>query len=408
MANSRKDKRGYVLKTGECQRSDGRYSYSYTDDIGERHVVYAKDLAELRKKERKIIRDREDGIDAHAPEKITLNQLYDKYLGQKYDLKPTTKANYKYMYDHFVRPKFGKKKIANIKYTDVKKFYYDLIQDKTLKANTLDNVHTQLHPAFQMAVRDGLLRVNPTDGVMAEIKKSHIWDRPQRHALTIPQQKAFTEYMKDNREYHGWVPIIMILLGTGMRIGECLGLRWDDLDFEKRIISVNHNITERPYEDGSCAKHIQTPKTRAGERTIPMIDEVFEAFLQEYEMQKCMGYRSETIDGYTNFVFLTTGGSVISASSVNRAIHGIAESYNKEETKKAKLEKREAVLLPSFSAHNLRHTFCTRLCENESNLKVIQSVMGHADITTTMDIYAEATNEKKQEIMANLQGKIII
>ena len=408
MANSRKDKRGYVLKTGECQRSDGRYSYSYTDDIGERHVVYAKDLAELRKKERKIIRDREDGIDAHAPEKITLNQLYDKYLGQKYDLKPTTKANYKYMYDHFVRPKFGKKKIANIKYTDVKKFYYDLIQDKTLKANTLDNVHTQLHPAFQMAVRDGLLRVNPTDGVMAEIKKSHIWDRPQRHALTIPQQKAFTEYMKDNREYHGWVPIIMILLGTGMRIGECLGLRWDDLDFEKRIISVNHNITERPYEDGSCAKHIQTPKTRAGERTIPMIDEVFEAFLQEYEMQKCMGYRSETIDGYTNFVFLTTGGSVISASSVNRAIHAIAESYNKEETKKAKLEKREAVLLPSFSAHNLRHTFCTRLCENESNLKVIQSVMGHADITTTMDIYAEATNEKKQEIMANLQGKIII
>ena len=231
MANSRKDKRVYVLKTGECQRSDGRYSYSYTDDIGERHVVYAKDLAELRKKERKIIRDREDGIDAHAPEKITLNQLYDKYLGQKYDLKPTTKANYKYMYDHFVRPKFGKKKIANIKYTDVKKFYYDLIQDKTLKANTLDNVHTQLHPAFQMAVRDGLLRVNPTDGVMAEIKKSHIWDRPQRHALTIPQQKAFTEYMKDNREYHGWVPIIMILLGTGMRIGECLGLRWDDLDF---------------------------------------------------------------------------------------------------------------------------------------------------------------------------------
>ena len=121
-----------------------------------------------------------------------------------------------------------------------------------------------------------------------------------------------------------------------------------------------------------------------------------------------MVYRSETIDSYTNFVFLTTGGSVISASSVNRAIHGIAESYNKEETKKAKLEKREAVLLPSFSAHNLRHTFCTRLCENESNLKVIQSVMGHADITTTMDIYAEATNEKKQEIMANLQGKIII
>ena len=373
MANSRKDKRGYVLRTGECQRTDGRYSYSYTDKYGERHVVYAKDLAELRKKERKIIRDMEDGIDTHAPEKITLNQLYDKYISLKVDLKPTTRANYKYMYDHFVRPKFGRRKIADIKYTDVKKFYYDLIMNKEMKAYTLDNVHTQIHPTLQMAVRDGLLRTNPSDGVMAEIKKSHVWDKELRRALTIPQQRAFTGYMQNSREYHGWVPVIMILLGTGMRIGECLGLRWEDLNFESRTISVNHNLSERPYDDGTCTKHIQTPKTKAGTRTIPMIDEVFDAFLQEYEMQKC-----------------------------------ITDSYNAEEIQKAKEEKREPVLIPNFSAHSLRHTFCTRLCENESNLKVIQSVMGHSDITTTMDIYAEATDEKKQEIMANLQGKIIV
>ena len=74
---------------------------------------------------------------------------------------------------------------------------------------------------------------------------------------------------------------------------------------------------------------------------------------------------------------------------------------------KAKEEMREPVLLPSFSAHILRHTFCTRLCENETNLKFIQSVMGHKDIQTTMDIYAEATEEKKQEIANNLRGKII-
>lgn len=80
-----------------------------------------------------------------------------------------------------------------------------------------------------------------------------------------------------------------------MRIGECLGLRWDDLDFEQR--------------------------------TIPMMDEVYEAFLQEYEMQKCMGYVSEEIDGFTNFVFLTAGGSVLSAGSVNRAITNISEAY---------------------------------------------------------------------------------
>ena len=408
MAISRKDSRGYVLKTGECQRNDGRYSYAYTDKEGKRHTVYATSLADLRKKERQIIRDIEDGIDAHAPEKVTLNQLFDKYFSQKYDLKPTTRANYKYCYDRYVREGFGKRKITDIKYTDVKEYYYSIIQDKGLSSATLDNIHTTLHPTFQMGVRDGLLRTNPTDGVMAEIKKSRFWDKKKRRSLTIPQQKELTEFLKNNREFHGWAPVIMILLGTGMRIGECMGLRWDDLDFEKRMISVNHNLTDRPYEDGKFARHIQTPKTRAGARTIPMIDEVFDAFLEEYEMQKCMGFSSQTIDGYTNFVFLTDGGSVMSASSVNRAIKLIIKAHNDEEEAKAKEENREPVLLPDFSAHILRHTFCTRLCENETNLKMIQSVMGHADISTTMDIYADATDEKKQEIMANLQGKIIL
>ena len=408
MAISRKDSRGYVLKTGECQRNDGRYSYAYTDKEGKRHTVYATSLADLRKKERQIIRDIEDGIDAHAPEKVTLNQLFDKYFSQKYDLKPTTRANYKYCFDRYVREGFGKRKITDIKYTDVKEYYYSIIQDKGLSSATLDNIHTTLHPTFQMGVRDGLLRTNPTDGVMAEIKKSRFWDKKKRRSLTIPQQKELTEFLKNNREFHGWAPVIMILLGTGMRIGECMGLRWDDLDFEKRMISVNHNLTDRPYEDGKFARHIQTPKTRAGARTIPMIDEVFDAFLEEYEMQKCMGFSSQTIDGYTNFVFLTDGGSVMSASSVNRAIKLIIKAHNDEEEAKAKEENREPVLLPDFSAHILRHTFCTRLCENETNLKMIQSVMGHADISTTMDIYADATDEKKQEIMANLQGKIIL
>ena len=121
-----------------------------------------------------------------------------------------------------------------------------------------------------------------------------------------------------------------------------------------------------------------------------------------------MGYRSETIDGYTNFVFLTTGGSVLSASSVNRAIHGITDSYNAEEIQKAKEEKREPVLIPNFSAHSLRHTFCTRLCENETNLRVIMDIMGHSDIQTTMNIYAEVTGVKKQESMMSLSDKILV
>lgn len=220
MAKSRKDSRGYVLRTGESQRKDGRYSYSYTDLDKNRRTVYAKTLVELRAKERKIIRDKEDGLNPQLADRMTLNELYDWFIEQKYDLKPSTKVNYLYMYNHFVRPTFGKRLIGKIKYSDVKKFYYRIILDEEMKANTLDSIHTQLHPAFQMAVRDGLLRQNPTDGLMAEIKKSHIWEDNPRHALTIPQQKAFMDYLKAHREYQGWVPIITVLLGTGMRIGD--------------------------------------------------------------------------------------------------------------------------------------------------------------------------------------------
>lgn len=408
MANSRKDNRGYVLRTGESQRKDGRYVYSYTDQHKKRRSIYAKSLAELRTKERKIVRDIEDGLDPHVAERMTLNDLYDRFISQKYDLKESTRVNYVYTYNHFVRETLGKRRLATIKYSDVKRFYYTLILEKQVKASSVESVHTQLHPAFQMAVRDGILRLNPTDGVMTEIKKSHIWDKSKRRALTIPQQKAFMNHAMENVQYRGWVPILTVLLGTGMRIGECLGLCWQDLDFDKRFIRVDKTLVYRPDEKGKSKFYISTPKTDAGVRTIPMLDDVYDALLTEYELQSCVGFNKDVVDGYSGFVFTNNYGKVILPSSVNRAIDRIILSYNEIEKKKARQERREAVLLPHFSAHNLRHTFCTRLCENESNLKVIQSIMGHADISTTMDIYAEATEEKKQEIVAKLENKIVI
>ena len=211
-----------------------------------------------------------------------------------------------------------------------------------------------------------------------------------------------------NREYTGWVPIITVLLGTGMRIGECLGLTWNDLNFKERTISVNHTLTDRPDEHGHTQKRIETPKTKAGTRIIPMVDEVFDAFLDEYQIQKCLGFCEEEIDGYKDFVFSTASHTVYLANAVNHAIHRAADSYNEKEKHRAEYEEREALLLPSFSAHNLRHTFCTRLCENDVNLKVIQTIMGHSDITTTMNIYADCHKEKKKEALDSLKGKLIL
>ncbi|MBQ9305952.1 tyrosine-type recombinase/integrase, partial [Butyrivibrio sp.] len=126
-----------------------------------------------------------------------------------------------------------------------------------------------------------------------------------------------------------------------------------------------------------------------------------------YEYHKILGFCEEEIDGYTGFVFITSQHTVILPEAVNRAIHCIVNKHNEEETLKAKEEGRKPILLPDFTAHVLRHTFCTRLCVNESNTLFIKDVMGHADINTTMNIYADITNEKKKEVMSGLQGKII-
>ena len=311
-------------------------------------------------------------------------------------------------HNHYVRDGFGKLRISKIKYSDIKKFYYSLILEKGFKPNSMEIVHTLLHPTFTMAVRDGLLRLNPTEGVMSEIKKSHCWEKTKRHALTVAEQRAFTNYIANSEEYRGWFPLFTVMLGTGCRIGEVLGLRWQDVDFKNRTISINHNLVYRVQEDGTCTNHVNSPKTKAGIRIIPMIDEVFDAFLEEYQYQKVIGFCTDEIDGYSGFVFCTGDGKVYLPNAINRTIRSICADYNKEEESKAKEENRDPVLLPKFSCHILRHTFCTRFCENETNLKVIQEIMGHADISTTMDVYAEATQEKKKESMTSLQSALLV
>ena len=118
------------------------------------------------------------------------------------------------------------------------------------------------------------------------------------------------------------------------------------------------------------------------------------------------GFNETEIDGMTGFIFSNRFGNVHNPQAINRAIKRIYEAYNAEEVVKAAKEKREPILIPHFSCHHLRHTFCSRFCENETNLKVIQSIMGHADIETTMDIYAEVTETKKHESIQELARKL--
>lgn len=383
--------------------SDKRYSYCYTDPLGRRKYIYANDLVTLREKEAELTKNQFDGLDIYIAGKATVNFVFDRYMKLKANLRQTTRSNYLYMYDRVVRNTFGNKKIADIRFSDVLQFYNSLLQQQEMQINTLESIHTLLRPTFQLAVRDGIIRNNPTDGVLAEVKKNSDQHSGTRHALTVAQQRAFMEHVANHPVYFHWWPLFTILLGTGCRIGEALGLRWEDIDCENRVIHINHSLVYYPVgESRTSVQHISKPKTKAGERTIPMLDSVQDAFEMLREEQLENGWNDVAIDGMHGFIFCNRFGNVPNPQSVNRAIKRIISDYNATEEISAKREHREAVLLPDFSAHHLRNTFCTRLCEQETNLKVIQSVMGHKDIKTTMDVYAEATEEKKQESFERL------
>lgn len=389
------------LKTGESQRPNGTYVYRWTAQDGKRNAVYAPTLETLREQEEQIIVDKHDGIRADKKH-LTVNDMFDLWCQLKRGIKDSTFKNYIYMYELYVKPAFGQNRITLVKKSDVRKFYNSLADGKILKIATIDNVHNVLHQVFQVAVDDGIIRTNPTDKMLKELKMSHGFEREKKSALTIEQQKLFFDYMLSHPKDRHWYPIFYIMANTGMRVGEITGLRWNDIDLDEGIIRVNHTLVYYNHRDEKgCYFSINTPKTKAGEREIPMTEGVKQAFIMEREYQQEAEIENRShIDGYDDFIFVNRFGDVQNQCNLNKAIRRMMRDCNDEILEKYGADS-NPVLLPRFSCHILRHTFATRLCESGVNLKVIQDVLGHADVSTTMDIYVDVTNAlKKREIAA--------
>ena len=398
----RKDNKKRVLKEGEYQRANGTFEFKWRDKRGKRHSVYAKTLEELREKENDVLRDVLDGIRAEKSN-LTINDLFYMWVQLKRGLKENTFSNYKYMYTQFVEKDFGETPIAELKRSDVRGFYNYLADEQHLKANTIDTIHTVLHQVLELGVEDDYLRYNPSDNALKELRKAHNNDSPKRRALTIPEQNLLEDFLRKQGPYHRWYPIFEVLLWTGMRVGEITGLRWCDIDLENGVIDINHTLVffSKGKSEG-CKFAINTPKTEAGRRTIPMLPKVKEAFLMEKEYQEEIGLKCNvSVDGYTDFIFVNRFGSVQHQGTLNKALRRIIRDCNYERIDKGITE--DTITLPPFSNHSLRHTFTTRMCEAGVNLKAMQDILGHADAETTMDIYAEATKDLKRSEMINFE-----
>ena len=389
----RRDSKGRKLWTGESQEKDGRYKYRYTDASGERKTVYSWRLTEsdtvpkgkrkeisLREKEKQIQKGLDDCIIPNGGNSTVL-ELVEKYVSQQQGVKHNTKANYQFVINIIKKEDFGKKRIDSVRISDAKAWLIKLQKNDGRGYSSIHSIRGVLRPAFQMAVEDDLIRKNPFEFQLATVVVN---DSVTREAITREQEKAFLNFIKNDKHFSKYYERIFILFKTGLRISEFCGLTKDDIDFENRKIRVDHQLQrQRDME-----YVIEVPKTESGKRFIPMSDEVTECFKRILEKRKRPKIEP-MIDGKCGFLYLDKNNMPMVALHWEKYFQHIREKYNKTYKKQ----------LPVITPHVARHTFCSNMAKAGVNPKKLQYIMGHSEIGVTLNTYTHLHFEDLGEEM---------
>lgn len=383
MSEKRRDSRNRVLRTGESQRKDGRYLYKYVDADGKPQSVYSwklvatdkvpagkRDCIALRDKEQEIQRSLADGVST-AGGKLTVSDLYTRFTTLRGNVKRSTKGSRQYTAKLIAEDLLGAKLISGVKPSDAQEWALRM-QKKGLSYRVINNTRRSLKAAFQMAVSDGWLRKNPFDFALNTVIRNEVNVRP---ALTEEQEQVLLDFVRHDKPYSRYYNEILILLRTGLRIGEFCGLTVQDIDFENSLINIDHQL----LWETNKGLYIDTPKSRSSIRKVPMSEESRKAF------ERVIAWRGEpepcTVDGYSGFLFVSECGKPYLADHYQTVLRRAVQRYNKT----------HAEQLPKISPHVLRHTFCTRLASKNMNPKSLQYIMGHADINITLNLYAHVS-----------------
>ena len=421
MSINRKDNRGRILLRNEYQIKNGSYNYRYFDEIsGKRKCVTSwrllpEDVSPDPDDERDCLRNIE--IQIERTQKLyrrklpkpgyTMNHFWEKYLSMKCEIAESTLVGYIYTYNRHVRNDLGKRLVTAIRESDVKRFYIRKMGEDGLSISSVINLSNIIEPVLQLAVKEGFIDVNPARGVMSELRKRKDWNPKVRHALTEKQQEKLINFVAGSYEYRHFLPYLTVFLGTGIRCGEFIGLRWDDINFDDNTVDINHTLNYDVSLGGKCMYFVTYPKSKKGMRKIPMLKEVREVFEELYRRRNDFNKDYQpVVDGYTNFIFRDLNGKLMNSGRINRTLKNIVRDYNSLEDAAALLEDRDSEPLPAITCHHLRHTFCTRTIQNGVNIRTVQYWMGHRHVGTTLKIYLSVTQDKNKEEMERIEGKI--
>lgn len=395
MSEKRRDNRGRVLRFGESQRQDGRYAFKYKDNDGSVKFVYSwrldkndrtpagkKRELSLREKEKQIEHDLFDHIVSNGGN-YTVLELVKKYVSLKTGVRHNTEANYNFVINIIAKADFGKLRIDKVHLSDAKGWLIKL-QKEGRGYSTIHSVRGVLRPAFQMAVDDDLIRKNPFNFELASVVVN---DSVTREAITRKQEREFLSFIQADEHFSRYYDGIYILFHTGLRISEFCGLTIGDIDFKEMRINVDHQLQRKR----DMTYVVEPTKTTSGTRMVPMTKEVADCF-RRILANRIKPKVEPMIDGYTGFLFLDKNEMPMVALHWEKYFKHILDKYNSI----------YKVQLPKITPHVCRHTFCSNMAKSGMNPKTLQYIMGHSDISVTLNTYSHVGFEDAKEELSRV------
>ena len=315
---------------------------------------------------------------------MTVFELVEKYVVTKTAVRPTTRAGYKTVINFLVKDEFGSRKLGDISTLDAKNWLIYL-QDVLGKSySAIHSIRGVLRPAFQLAEEDDLIRRNPFNFELATVLVN---DSIVREALSPQDERRFLDFIREDKHYSRYYEAFYILFNTGLRISEFCGLTNSDLDFENGSIRVNKQL-----QRGSDMRYyIERPKTKNGERYVPMSEEVkgcFKAILQKRANPPI----EPIVDGVSGFLLLDKNDMPKVAMHWEKYFQLSLRKYNS-------IYKNE---LPKITPHVCRHTFCSKMARKGMDPAKLKYIMGHSDISVTYNTYTHLGFEDVRDDMLRM------
>lgn len=389
-----KSLKGKELGKGIGQRKDGLYYARCTDKAGQRLERCFQSLKEAKnwQKEQQYHQVRPEPK-TPVPVQMTVNEWFDFWQANLLTgLAPNTVRNYRERYERNAKAILGKLLLTEVKPMHCKAVFNGMTE--TYAGSTIRQAYIALGAMFKAAKENGLIEKHPMDGVRFD---SPVKAVDEIHFLTVSEQKAFLEAAKHSHNYNQYA----LILETGLRTGEVIGLTWDAIDWDKRTLTVNKTMEFRHKQHEWRAG---PPKTKTSYRTIPLTDTAYQILWNLYLGRE---YRKESpeLDKVLTYIDRRTAKQATLYMRDLVFINyrtGMPAKNSSYDTHLYKLCGKAGI--EHFCMHALRHIYATRAIESGMQPKVLQKLLGHASIKTTMDRYVHVTDDTMFQAVRQFQN----